>query len=105
MTRELSPTGCQTRVYGDRDVFGYQCQKKPTVTRDGKLYCTIHDPEYRNQKDTARRERWDKEGAENHKQWLLKVARRRATEGLTLIELERVTPDLIRQALAKVQTQ
>ncbi len=32
----------------------YRCTKKAVVTRDGKPYCKIHDPEYRKQKDAER---------------------------------------------------
>ena len=45
MIKVLDPKGCQTRIYADR-VTEWQCSKKPVVTRDGKLYCKIHDTEY-----------------------------------------------------------
>lgn len=32
----------------------YQCNKKAVVTRDGKRYCKIHDPEYIKEKDAKR---------------------------------------------------
>lgn len=35
----------------------YPCQRKVKVIRDGKAYCTIHDPEYIKRKDA---ERWAK---------------------------------------------
>ncbi len=98
--RELNPNGCQTRVYGDRDVYGHQCNKTPVVTREGKLYCRIHDPEYIEQKNTERKAKWEKEDAERDAMWMLKQARNDATKGLTLAELKRVTPDLIRKALS-----
>ncbi len=100
MRRELNPNGCQTRVYGNRDVFGHQCNNKVVVTRDGKFYCRIHDPEYIKQKDATRRAKWGKEDAERNTMWDLKRARNDATKGLTLEELKRVTPDLIRKALS-----
>lgn len=99
LRRELDPTRCQVRVYGNRDVFGHQCNNKPVVTRKGKLYCKIHDPEYIKQKDAKQRAKWAKEDAERHEVWKLKDARNKATAGLTLEELRRVTPDLIRKAL------
>lgn len=97
--RELNPSECQTRVYGDRDVYGHQCCNKPVATRDGKLYCRIHDPEYIKEKDATRRTKWQKEDAERNRLWDLKQARNDATKGLTLQELRRVTPELIRKAL------
>ena len=32
----------------------YQCNKMAVVTRDGKSYCKIHDPEYIKQRDEER---------------------------------------------------
>ncbi len=104
MNRELNPQGCQTRIYGNRDCFGHQCPKKPTVTRDGELYCKIHDPEYIKQKKTEQRAKWDKEDEERHQLNTLVMARKKATQGLTLTELSKVTPDLIRQAIKEAET-
>jgi len=97
--RELNPNRCQTRVYGTRDVVGYQCNNKPVVTRDGKLYCKIHDPKYLKEKDARRRAKLEREDLKRRKAWDLKQARNDATKGLTLQELRRVTPELIRKAL------
>ena len=33
----------------------HKCKKTAIVTRDGKVYCKIHDPEYIEQKDEERR--------------------------------------------------
>lgn len=88
-------------VYGDRG-FGWQCNNKPVVTRDDKLYCRIHDPEYIKEKNTRQQAKWDKESAERHCCWELESARKQATEGLTLAELKKVTPDLIRRALKEL---
>ncbi len=97
--RELNPNECQTRVYGDRDVFGHQCNNKPVVTRDGKLYCKIHDPEYIKGKKAKWQVNFDRECAEKSTRWDLEHARSEATKGLTLQELNRITPELIRKAL------
>jgi len=35
----------------------HQCTKKAVVTRDGKRYCKIHDPEYIKKKDIEREAR------------------------------------------------
>lgn len=100
--RELSPTGCQKRLYGGRG-GSWQCRKKPVVTRDSNLYCRVHDPEYIKEKAARLREKWGKESARRHQQWNLDRARGKATEGLTLTELEQVTPDLIRSVLRNGQ--
>jgi len=78
---------------------GYQCQNKPVVTEDGKLYCRIHSPEYVKAKRVKQQAKWDKESMERQTQYALKGARYAATEGLTLEELKQVTPNLIRERI------
>ena len=36
----------------------YPCEKRSKVERDGKAYCTIHDPEYIKAKDAVRNAKW-----------------------------------------------
>ena len=99
MRRELDPTRCQATVYDSRGFYGHQCQKKPVVTRDGKLYCRIHDPEYIAGKRQKEEVKYDKEWAEKKKLWALDEAREKALMGLTLEELRQVTPEMIRTLL------
>jgi len=103
MTTELKPEGCQTLVY-DREVHPHQCQKKPVVWRDGKNYCRIHDLKYIRGKQVAAKEQQDKEMVANHARWDRSNARNAATEGLTLEELRRVTPDMVRAANEMYET-
>jgi len=37
---------CSYWIWGSGDYRKIQCSKKPKVYRNGKWYCTIHDPEY-----------------------------------------------------------
>lgn len=74
---------------------------KPTVTRDSKLYCRIHDPEYIAEKRRKEQAKWEKEWAEKKKRWTLDDARAKTTEGLTLEELQQVTPEMIRTLLTR----
>lgn len=53
--KTLRPEGCQDWVYSRDTWHSYQCQKAPKVVRDGKNYCTIHDPEYLAKKEEKRR--------------------------------------------------
>ena len=100
MNRKLNPAKCQTVVHPEyRSFFGHQCQLRPIVTRDGKLYCRIHDPEYISSKKAERLAKWNKEHTERLIKHDLDNARRVATEGLTLEELKQVTPGLIRQRI------
>lgn len=48
-------TGCSKRVYAGT-FKGHPCTKPATVEREGKAYCTVHDPE---RKAKLRRERED----------------------------------------------
>ena len=47
----------------------HQCRKVAVVTREGKLYCKIHDPEYIEAKREAREAEWDKEWTEKRARW------------------------------------
>ena len=92
---------CSVRVHerGDWIGRGYPCPKPAKVERDGKWFCTIKDPEYIKAKRAKERAEADKEGAERHERDALAFAGRKAVRGLTLQELWRVTPELIRKAL------
>ncbi len=90
---------CSKRVFGDRG-FDYGCTKPATVERDGKWYCKIHDPEYIKQKDNVRQVKWDKESQERNLRWNWEAVRNSATNGLTLEELQHVTPEKIRAWLS-----
>jgi len=101
MRKELDPTRCERTVYVGRDFWGHQCANNPIVTRDGKLYCRIHYPEYIAEKRQKEHAKWEKEWAEKQKRWSLEKARVKATDGLTLEELQQVTPEMIRTLLTK----
>ena len=56
---------CSVKVWSDW--HNYPCSKKVTVERDGKHYCTIHDPVRIKNKDKERSDKWHKEMEENKK--------------------------------------
>ena len=99
---KLDPVKCSEMV-PEKSRWGFlnrhQCEKKVKVTRDGKSYCKIHDPEYIAAQKKTREARWQKKWEEEKAYTKLHSARLAATEGLTLEELEKVTPGLIRKAL------
>lgn len=98
--RELNPNQCHTRVAGS--LFrAYQCSRPVKIVRDGLNYCTIHDPEYIKAKREAKQKESDAKWARQEAEYTLAAAQHRATSGLTLDELSRVTPELIREALAR----
>jgi len=86
---------CSENVF-EVDGFDHQCQKTATVERNGKWYCTIHDPEYINAKREKRNAKWDAERKARKERYALDDARNNATEGLSLAELQSVTPGQIR---------
>jgi len=98
-SKTLNPDQCQKWIFSFSDFISHQCTRRVVVNYDGFNYCKIHDPEYIKAKGKARQEKWDREWAERRKRGNLEVVRRKATAGLTLDELNAVTPDLIRKAL------
>lgn len=100
MTNELATARCQTRVYAGT-FHGHQCHRKPIVTRDGKAYCKIHDPEYIKAKRATREAKWDEGWANRQARYAIEDARHIATQGLTLEELKQVTPALIRKRILR----
>jgi hypothetical protein len=52
---------CVVGVWSQGGWRKYQCHFKGKVEREGKLYCTIHDPERVKEKDKERTEKWDAE--------------------------------------------
>ncbi len=75
------------------------CQKPAVVERDGKWFCTIHDPEYIKAKQVQWLADFDKKYREQRERDELLTAKKLATQGLTLQELRLITPELIRKAL------
>ena len=52
---------CSARVNSDTWGRGSPCSRKATITRDGKGYCTQHDPEAQKARDKAWREKYEAE--------------------------------------------
>lgn len=59
---------CSARVYHSHVFTSSHCTKKVTVTRDGKPYCTIHDPEHVKAASEARFAKWNAGRAEKDRQ-------------------------------------
>lgn len=58
------PTKCIAEVCGDRWYFSYhQCTRKRGHGKDG-LYCKIHDPERKKEKEAEKERQWEKERKE-----------------------------------------
>ena len=90
---------CQADLIGER--FGRHCSRKAVVTRDGKSYCKMHDPEYLRARRAEKQVEWDKQWEVEGARVSLGRAQQRAVAGLTLFELEQVTPDLIRERILR----
>lgn len=98
MTKNLGQ--CSVKISMGYSASGNpHCQKPAVVERDGKLFCTIHDPEYIKAKQVKWKAEFNKKYAKHRERDELLTARKRATQGLTLQELSQVTPELIRNAL------
>lgn len=91
---------CSEQVY-DSIGFGhfYQCSKRGVITRDDKLYCKVHDPEYVAAKKKMRESKWEEEHQErmwDHKLLRLATAIFKDIDNLDSIEIGkyRVAPEL-----------
>lgn len=56
-------TRCSASAWTNGIYGSSPCSKAAKVERDGKSYCTIHDPERRKAKDAEREERWKRESS------------------------------------------
>ena len=50
---------CSVKVATDRGWHFYNCSKPVTKARNGKFYCTIHDPKYVKEKQKKQSDRYD----------------------------------------------
>ncbi len=58
----MDETRCSAQVSGEGQwgaFHPHQCHKKAVVMRDGKPYCKVHDPEYREQKSAKATTKWE----------------------------------------------
>lgn len=83
---------CCKRVFsGERwDISGHQCQRNAKVIRNGKPYCTIHDPIREERKRKEWDEKWKKEQEERKKKYRRKLAMERACKGVETEVLEKI---------------
>jgi ferric-dicitrate binding protein FerR (iron transport regulator) len=85
---------CSETVY-PRDRYGsfhgYPCTKKVTVERDGKPYCSIHDPEAVKARDAARRKKWDEESEAKQRAWDRERKIRGMFDGIPTEEIDNYT--------------
>lgn len=58
------------------------CSRRATVTRDGKRYCTQHDPEAVKAKAAAQHARWQAEWAESAKRQNRRALEEQACAGI-----------------------
>ncbi len=96
-------TKCSEKVYDSNFSYSWRCTKRVTVEREGKPYCTIHDPEYIKEKERKRKELAARRNKADNERYAWEAARNTATRGLTLEELQRVTPQMIRDALKEYE--
>ena len=55
----MSEHRCEGMIYSGN--WPRQCTNKAKVCRDGKWFCTVHDPEYMKKKDKERKDKIDRE--------------------------------------------
>ena len=99
---------CSQLVYSER-VSSHPCQRRAKVTRDGRPYCTQHDPVRVEAAAGARRRVWDAEWEAKQARWLkeaaLKAAEAAVVEAAMRIDLGAsvlTDPSLLTLARAQV---
>ena len=70
------------------DFYSSRCQKEGVVERDGKWYCTVHDPEYKKAKQVAWQKKFDAEYLARQQVYRRNFAMRKACAPFTTEELE-----------------
>ena len=91
--KEIEEGKCCVTVYPNEQwgIFhGHQCTRKATVERDGKHYCTIHDPVRIQEKREARHKKWDEESKANGEKWHREDTIREACKDVSTITLEKI---------------
>lgn len=89
---------CSARIYSD-GWGGRSCHMPAKTKRDKKWYCIIHDPEYVKAKRERQQLEYESRSVADKAKWDWNEARDKAVAGLTLGELQQLTPDLIRQVI------
>ena len=95
---------CQARVSGTGSwgaFHQHQCEKRAVVTREGKRYCKIHDPEYIKQKDDTSRKQYEQALAKRRLEWqapMLLSACKEALEASHNPMVERILSKAINKA-------
>ena len=91
---------CSAKVCDASGFSHYPCSRKAKVERNGKLYCTIHDPEYIKAKDKKNADKWEREQLERNKVYDREDAKNKACARLTTRELQALNPNLLKAAPA-----
>lgn len=83
---------CKTVYPNERygSFHGHQCSNKGVIERNGKLYCTIHDPVRVDKQDKERQKKWDEIIKQRQAQWRRDRAMQLACEGVPTEVLEKI---------------
>ena len=103
MANNLSPEErCEKRVSSD-SWHQSRCSRKAVTVEDGKRYCRQHTPSLVAAKEVEKtklyNQKWDRKREEYHRGDVLK----RISEGITTVELEKLSPKLLKGLLARIQ--
>lgn len=66
---------CSEKVWDSTSWHSYPCSKKPIVEREGKMWCKIHDPEYKKAKEKTQDEKYKKDSCRKCEYHFDRVAR------------------------------
>lgn len=88
MTQTDTQAHCSAQAYHGQGGGWYACSRKAKLERDGKSYCTQHDPERVAAKNAEKRARWKTEDAARQKTSRRRAAETYACEGISTEALE-----------------
>jgi uncharacterized Zn finger protein (UPF0148 family) len=77
---------CCARVWQAYSFRSVPCTKLPKVERDGKWFCTIHDPVRNEERNKAREAKWQAEWRESAKRGRLQSAAPAMLDALRAVE-------------------
>ncbi len=70
--------------------YGHICDRNATIERDGKHYCTIHDPVRTEKKAEERDKKWEEERKLRNEKWRRDKAMATACEDVPTEVLEKI---------------
>lgn len=56
---KINKEQCSEKVWDSTSWYSYPCSKKAIIEREEKMWCKIHDPEYKKEKKAKQEEKYE----------------------------------------------